>query len=124
MRRHYVKVPPLIQQWFPGGAPSEWQRLAFDDATERGTCITVEPLPANDRGVRAALHGDHFYFEIGRDSSRKDAFFLMRINRAHEDRFPRTQPQRLVGEFTLWPGGNPPGLDVVDDIFGIEAADD
>jgi hypothetical protein len=34
MRRHYVKVPPLIQQWFPGGAPQNWQQIAFDDATE------------------------------------------------------------------------------------------
>ena len=74
MRRHYVKIPPLIQQWFPGGAPPKWQQIAFDDATEKGTCLVVESLTPNARGVRAALHGDIYYFEIGRDTSRTDRF--------------------------------------------------
>jgi hypothetical protein len=120
MPRHYVKIPPLIQQWFPGGAPTNWQQVAFDDATERGKCLVVEVLPPNARGVRAALHGDTYYFEIGRDGSRRDAFFLMRIETAGAHRFPRSQPRRITGEFRLWPShGVPPALDDVGGIFGV-----
>jgi hypothetical protein len=56
MPRHYIRIPPFIEEWFPGGAPANWRRAAFDDATAQGTCLVVELLPANDKGTRAAVH--------------------------------------------------------------------
>lgn len=41
MRRHYLKIPNSIQSWYPGGAPGDWRSRIFDDATERGTRLTL-----------------------------------------------------------------------------------
>src|SRR5436190_20119598 len=72
MKRHYLKIPATIKDWFPGAAPQNWRELILQDATEGGTCIRILPLAANAQGVRAAVFGDEFYFEIGRDQRRAD----------------------------------------------------
>ena len=84
MRRHYLKIPTTIQYWFPGGAPADWRTRAFDDATEKGTRLTFHALRPSAEGPRAAVYGDEFYFEVGRDRDRTDTLFLTRIEAPHE----------------------------------------
>jgi len=114
MRRHYVKVPSTIQQFFPGGAPENWRAAAFEDATEGGTRLTLTTIPANDQGPRLAVYGERFYFEVGRDRDRSDTLFLTRIERAKS---PYRVPRVVDCEIRLWPGGLPSRLDEVDHLF-------
>ncbi len=114
MRRHYLKVPVTIQQYFPGGAPENWRVAAFEDATEGGTRLTSTLIPANDQGPRVALFGDRFYFEVGKDRDRSDTLFLTRIEFA---RSPSRVPRIIDCEMRLWPGGLPSRLDDVDEVF-------
>src|SRR5687767_14168877 len=114
MRRHYLKVPVTIQQYFPGGAPENWRLAAFEDATEGGTRLTSTLIPANDQGPRVALFGDRFYFEVGKDRDRSDTLFLTRIEFA---RSPSRVPRIIDCEMRLWPGGLPSRLDDVDEVF-------
>ena len=116
--RHYLKIPATIAQYYPGIRPAAWREAIFADLTEMGQAMTVETLPDNARGARAALHGDRFYAEVGRDRDREDALFLIRIN---EVRHPRSVPQRFSGSFALWTGGDPPLLDSVDEVLGRSA---
>jgi serine/threonine protein kinase len=115
MRRLYLKIPPSLQQYFPGGAPVDWRERAFKDATEAGTKLTMLELPANDLGPRAALLGDDFYFEVGLDRSRTDTLFLTRIEPA---KAPNRIPHPVKCDVRLWPGGVPPVLDSVSDLLG------
>ena len=119
--RHYVRIPPNIQNWFPGGAPPNWRDVAFNDLTEAGCCMHVETLLPNAGGVRSAVHGNDFYFEIGRDRSRPDTAFLVRIERMTDSRLPRRPPVRFDRTFILLPDGNPPFLDPVNDLFADES---
>ena len=80
----------------------------------------VEALLPNAGGVRSAVHGNDFYFEIGRDRSRPDTAFLVRIERMTDSRLPRRSPVRFDRTFILLPDGNPPFLDPVDDLFADE----
>src|SRR5437867_2257531 len=114
MRRHYLKVPSTIQSYFPGGAPADWVIRAFDDATERGSRLTLLEVPPNEMGPRAALFGEEFYFEVGRDRGRPDTLFLTRIERAKS---PNRVPRSVECEIRLWPGGLPVTLDSVEDLF-------
>ncbi|MEZ5285562.1 MAG: hypothetical protein R2712_12320 [Vicinamibacterales bacterium] len=116
MARHYIKVPEFVRDYFPGGAPANWREAIVADATDDGTRLTVEPLPANDRGPRIAVHGDRFYYWFGRDAFRSDTLFVMRMELA---RTPRQQPTHHFAQFERWPGGNPAGADSVDGLFGI-----
>ena len=116
--RHYLKIPATIAQYYPGIRPTAWREAIFADLTELGQAMTVETLPDNPSGARAALHGDRFYAEVGRDRDREDALFLIRIN---EVRHPRSVPQRFFGSFALWTGGDPPLLDSVDEVLGRSA---
>jgi hypothetical protein len=114
MRRHYLKVPATIQQYFPGGAAVNWRAAAFEDATEGGTRLTLTQIPSNDQGPRLAVFGDRFYFEVGKDRDRSDTLFLTRIERA---RSPNRVPRIVDCEMRLWPNGLPPRLDDVDHLF-------
>lgn len=114
MRRHYLKVPGTIQQYFPGGAPENWRAAAYEDATEGGTRLTLTLIPANDQGPRLALFGDRFYFEVGKDHDRSDTLFLRRIERGKS---PYRVPKIVDCEMRLWPGGLPSRLDDVDHLF-------
>lgn len=117
-RRHYIKIPATIESYFPGGAPSDWQALAFDDATEAGRKLTALVLPPNEFGPRVALFGDHYYFEAGIDRRRPDTLFLTRIERAKS---PNRLPKVVECEIRLLPSGIPPLLDDVTDIFELPA---
>lgn len=122
MSRHYIVVPKLLQPFFPGGAPPNWRDVAFDDATERGTSLTIERLAPNDDGVRVAIYGDRFYFEAGRDKYRNDTLFLFKILRA--DAMVRRSERRTFGaELVLWKDGTPPPADSVAFLFGIADED-
>ncbi len=114
MRRHYLKIPSTIQMYYPGGAPSDWRVRAFEDATENGTRLVISDLPPGDQGVRAALFGDAFYFEVGKDRGREDTLFLTRIEPA---RSPSRVPRAIDCEVRLWPGGVPPTLDALGDVI-------
>lgn len=114
---HYLKVPPSIERWVPGGARARWQQDIFNDLTERGTRLVLEPIPGNDLGVRAAVHGEKYYAEIGRDRDRSDALYLTRIE-LH--RLPRRNVMTVEARFELWPGGTPNTADSVAYLFGTE----
>jgi len=116
MARYYIKVPEFVRDYYPGGAPANWREAIVADATDDGKRMTVEPLPANDRGPRIAVHGDSFYYWFGRDEHRPDTMFVMRME---PGRMPRQQPVHHFGRFERWPGGNPPGADAIDGLFGI-----
>jgi hypothetical protein len=115
MRRLYLKIPPSLQQYFPGGASPDWRERAFKDATEGGTKLTMLELVPNDLGPRAALLGDEFYFEVGLDRSRTDTLFLTRIAPA---KAPNRMPHSVNCDVRLWPGGVPAVLDLVADLLG------
>jgi hypothetical protein len=118
-KRHYLKIVNTIASWVPGGAGEDWRGDIFRDVFREGEKLVLEPLVPNDRGVRAGLHGDRFYVEVGRDRERGDALFLMRVEYA---RLPRRQPTHLTRRITLWPDGAPPPLDDVGDLFGVDDA--
>lgn len=124
MKRHYIKIPPSVAQWVPDGDEGDWRSRIVRDVTG-GDHLVVEPMPSNDLGVRAAVHGDHYYIEIGRDRdpNRSDTVFLMRIESA-DQRLPRRSPVRRACEMKPWPGGTPPVLDSVDDLFGARFFDE
>ncbi|MCY4119889.1 MAG: hypothetical protein OXG72_03100 [Acidobacteria bacterium] len=117
MKRHYITIPPSVAAWVPDGAKGNWRDRIVQDVAG-GNVLVVEPMPSNDLGVRAAVHGDRYYIEIGkdRDPSRSDTVFLMRVESA-DQRLPRRLPVKVDCEVTLWPGGVPPTLDPVDDLF-------
>ena len=117
MRRHYLKIPVTIQQYFPGGAPIDWRQKAFDDATECGTRLTFHQMPPNALGPRVAVYGDTYYFEMGRDRERSDTLFLTRIELAH---MPSVVPTSLPVAIRTWPGPMAAVLDPVDDIIPPE----
>ena len=122
MKRYYVKISPSVAAWVPDGAEGDWRGRIVTDVAG-GSRLVVEPMPSNHQGVRAAVHGDHYYIEIGRDRdpSRSDAVFLVRVESA---RLPRRSPVKLACEIRLWPGGAPPLLDPVDDLFDSRFADE
>ena len=120
MVRHYVIVPAFLREYFPGGAPDDWRETVVADATDGGTRLTIEPMPPNERGPRIAVHGDLYYFWLGKDEFRSDTLFVMRIERA---RNPRQQVRDYSGKFQLWPGGHPQVLDSVADLFGGESSE-
>lgn len=121
MRRYYMKIPTMILSYFPGSPPPDWKERAFDDATECGTRLTLMELVPNEKGVRAALFGVDFYFEVGIDKGRTDTLFLMRIERAKP---PSRVPTAVDCEVRLWPGGDPEPLDTVGTLFGEACATD
>ena len=116
-KRHYIKIPPSVAEWVPDGADGDWRDRIVKDVAGGGHLV-VEPMPSNDLGVRAAVHGDRYYIEIGRDRdpSRSDTVFLMRVQSA-DQRLPRRSPVNVACEVRLWPEGVPPLLDPVDDLF-------
>src|SRR5690242_18334063 len=107
MVRHYIKIPTTLRSWFPGGAPPSWRDEIFADATAEGTKLVIERIAPNSEGVRAALYGDRFSYEVGKDRDREDTLFLMRIEAA-DRKLPRTVPISFDRAITLWPGGDPP----------------
>ena len=124
MKRHYIKISPSVATWVPDGVEGDWRgRIVMDVAG--GSRLVVEPMPSNDLGVRAAVHGDHYYIEIGRDRdpSRSDTVFLLRVESA-DQRLPRREPVKFACEIRLWPGGVPPLLDPVDDLFDSRFSDE
>ena len=124
MKRHYIKIPPKVAPWVPDGAEGDWRGRIVRDVAG-GSHLVVEPMSSNDLGVRAAVHGDHYYIEIGRDRdlSRSDTVFLMRVESA-DRRLPRRSPVKLACEIRLWPGGVPPLLDPVEDLFDSRFSDE
>lgn len=124
MKRYYIQIPPSVAAWVPDGADGDWRDRIVRDVAG-GSRLVVEPMPSNDRGVRAAVHGDRYYIEIGRDRdpSRSDTLFLMRVESASQ-RLPRRSPVRVACEVRLWPGGVPPVLDPVDDLFDSRFSDE
>lgn len=124
MKRHYIKIPPSLAPRVPGGAEGDWRGRIVRDVADTDRLV-VEPMPSNDLGVRAAVHGDHYYIEIGRDRdpNRADTVFLMRIESA-DQRLPRRPPVKLACEIRPWPGGVPPSLDPVDHLFGSRLSDE
>ena len=119
-KSHYLKIAGNLFEWIPGGAVGDWQQQLFDDATYRGTKMVVERLPPNDKGVRAALWGERYYFEVGRDRDRADSMFLMRVERA-EHRARRGQPITLARDIHRWRGADGPDRDDVAEVFGAPA---
>jgi hypothetical protein len=70
--------------------------------------------------VRVALHGDKYYFEVGRDRERDDTIFFTRIEAASDQRQPHSTPRKIDGEFRLWPAaGDPPPLESADALFNV-----
>ena len=118
-KRHYLKIPAFVAPWYPGERPDDWRTAIFNDVTDHGKGMVVEPLPSNAKGARAAIHGDLFRIQIGKDDYRDDTLFVMRLENATE---PRRVPKRFAASFVLWPGGSPPSLDprvdTFDDLFG------
>ena len=115
-KRYYIKIPYTVAPWVPGGATGDWQTDIWRDITSNGREVVIEFLPPNARGDRSALHGDHFYVEVGRDRDRRDTVFLLRVQSA-EARLPRTYPVTLKADLLQWPGGFPTDLDDVDGLF-------
>ena len=115
-KRHYIKIPYTVAPWVPGGAKGDWQTEIWRDITGNGREVVIEFLPPNAGRDRSALHGDHFYVEVGRDRDRRDTVFLMRVQSA-EVRLPRRYPVTLKTELLQWPGGFPMDLDDVDSLF-------
>lgn len=107
-KRHYLKVPAFVASWYPGERSDDWRFAIFNDVTDRGRAVIVEPLPNNAKGPRVAIHGDRFRIEAGKDDYRDDTLFVMRLENATE---PRRGPQEFVASFELWPGGSPQSLD-------------
>ena len=124
MKRHYIKISPSVATWVPDGVEGDWRGRIVTDVAG-GSRLVVEPMPSNDLGVRAAVHGDHYYIEIGRDRdpSRSDTVFLLRVESA-DQRLPRREPVKFACEIRLWPGGVPPLLDPVDDLFDSRFSDE
>ena len=116
-------IPPSVSAWVPDGAEGDWRDRIVTDVAG-GNCMVVEPMPSNDLGVRAAVHGDRYYIEIGRDRdpSRSDTVFIMRVESA-DQRLPRRSPVKVACELRLWPGGVPPALDPIDDLFDSRFSD-
>jgi serine/threonine protein kinase len=120
MKRHYLKISNNIAQWVPGGTRGDWQGDIFSDVTKGGELV-LEYLEPNERGAKSALHGDRFYVEIGRDRERPDSVFLVRVQTASN---PRRTPLHLHSRLVIWPGGNPPRLDDVDELFSDGKAEE
>lgn len=118
MKRHYLKIPASVATWMPDGAEGDWRGRILADIEGDGRLV-VERMPPNDLGDRAAIHGDEYYIEIGRDRdpSRRDTLFLMRVA---AQRLPRRAPVKLVCGIVAWPGGAAATLDPVDHLFASE----
>lgn len=115
-KRHYVKIPQTIATWVPGGATGDWQTAMWKDIANDGKELFLDYLEPNERGSRSALYGEKFYVEIGYDRDRADTVFVTRVQSA-DLRLPRRTPLRLKVELVMWPGGYPPDLDRLDDLF-------
>ena len=83
--RHYIKLLPNLKEYALSAAPGiqNWQDGVFNDITEKGTKLTVEPLESNKFGERIGLCGDFYYCEAGIDREREDSIYIFKIESAN-----------------------------------------
>ena len=130
-KRHYLKIPASIAEYYPGQRPDDakiqvskaalpqdpclrWRTAIFDDTTAGGKAMVVEPLLPNAKGTIAAGPGDRFRIQIAKDDYRTDTLFVIRVENATT---PRRVLRTIHASFAVWPGGSPPSLDPIASSF-------